>query len=308
MQPEHPQLVIVGSVGIDTIETPQDRRDHVLGGSATYACAAASYFARVGMVGIVGNDYEQELRTGLSPFQIDLDGLQIEAGQTFHWSGRYHENMDDRDTLLTELGVFEHFSPELPARYRQTPFLFLGNIGPELQLQVLEQIDDPKFTMVDTMDLWINIARDPLEAVIRRVDLLTLNESEARLFTGRDNLLNAAHELLDLGPQFVLIKKGASGSMLISRGGGIFLMPAYPLKHVTDPTGAGDSFAGGLIGSLAQRGTLNEEGLRRAMLHGAVVASFGVESFSLERFSDLHPEEITARANVLREMTRIPSA
>ena len=247
------QLTIVGSIGIDTIETPQEKRADILGGSVSYACAAASFFTQSGMVGVVGTDFPQHFRDIWTRMNIDLSGLQTLEGQTFRWSGVYEENMDHRRTLSTELNVFEDFTPELPQPYRDAPYLFLGNIHPALQLHVLDQVDSPKFVLIDTMDLWINIAKESLSEVISRCDMLTLNESEAQLFTGEQQLLKAAKALLELGPTYVLIKKGGNGSMLYSREG-LFLLHAYPLDTLTDPTGAGDSFAGGLMGALAASG------------------------------------------------------
>lgn len=299
-----PQLVIVGSIGIDTIETPREKRVEILGGSVSYACAAASFFVKTGMVGVVGTDFPPEHRALWEKMGIDLDGLQTEEGKTFRWSGVYEENMDNRRTLLTELNVFERFTPELPEAYRDAPYLFLGNIAPELQLHVLEQVHSPKFILIDTMDLWINIAREKLVEVVGKCDMLTLNESEARLFTGAHSLMDAAETLLGMGPEFVLIKKGASGSMLFSKAG-IFLLHAFPLADFKDPTGAGDTFAGGLMGALAEAGGADEKSIRRAMLYGSVTASFGVEEFSLERLATLSRTDIEARAEKLKSMCRM---
>jgi sugar/nucleoside kinase (ribokinase family) len=201
----NPSLVIVGSIGIDTIETPREKRIEILGGSVSYACAAASFFVQTGMVGVVGTDFPAEHRELWEKMGIDLAGLQTEEGKTFRWSGVYEENMDNRRTLVTDLNVFESFSPELPEAYRDAPYLFLGNIAPALQLRVLEQMHSPKFVLIDTMDLWINIARDELVEVVGKCDMLTLNESEARLFTGSESLTEAAEILLAMGPRFVLI-------------------------------------------------------------------------------------------------------
>lgn len=299
-----PQLVIVGSIGIDTIETPCEKRVEILGGSVSYACAAASFFVKTGMVGVVGTDFPPEHRVLWEKIGIDLAGLQTEEGKTFRWSGVYEENMDNRRTLATELNVFEHFMPELPEAYCDAPYLFLGNIAPELQLHVLEQVHSPKFILIDTMDLWINIARDKLVEVVGRCDMLTLNESEARLFTGAHSLIDAAEKLLAMGPKFVLIKKGASGSMLFSKEG-IFLLHAFPLSDFKDPTGAGDTFAGGLMGALAEMDQPDEKSIRRAMLYGSVAAAFGVEEFSLERLGTLTRSEIDMRAEQLKSMCRI---
>lgn len=300
----NPQLVIVGSIGIDTIETPREKRIEILGGSVSYACAAASFFVKTGMVGVVGTDFPPEHRVLWENMGINLDGLQTAEGKTFRWSGVYEANMDNRRTLSTELNVFEKFSPELPGAYRDAPYLFLGNIAPELQLHVLEQIHSPKFILIDTMDLWIHIARDRLIEVVGKCNMLTLNESEARLFTGTHSLMDAAEQLLAMGPEFVLIKKGASGSMLFSKNG-IFLLHAFPLADFKDPTGAGDTFAGGLMGALAESGATDENAIRRAMLYGSVTAAFGVEEFSLERLATLDRAQIEKRAGQLRTMCRL---
>ncbi len=301
---QDPRLVIVGSIGLDHIETPWEKRVDLLGGSASYACAAASFFTSPGMVGVVGEDFPDEYLEWYKAFRVDLRGLRREPGQTFSWTGVYEENMDNRRTLETVLGVFESFHPHLPEPYRQAPFVFLGNMHPLLQAHVLDQIRQPRFVMVDTMDLWINITRADLVAVIGRVHMLTVNESEARLLTDRSNLLDAASALLDMGPEHILIKKGENGAMLFSRGS-LHIQPAFPLAAVRDPTGAGDTFAGALMGYLAREGTVDDATLRRAMLHGGVVASFGVEAFSLERLRGLSPAEIHQRAEELRDMVRI---
>jgi sugar/nucleoside kinase (ribokinase family) len=299
-----PKLVIVGSIGIDTIETPHEKHVEILGGSVSYACAAASFFVKTGMVGVVGTDFPSEHRALWENMGIDLAGLQTEEGKTFRWSGVYEANMDNRRTLLTELNVFERFTPELPEAYCDAPFLFLGNIAPELQLHVLEQVHSPEFVLIDTMDLWINIARDSLVKVVGKCDMLTLNESEARLFTGEHSLMAAAKALLAMGPRFVLIKKGQSGSMLFSKDG-IFLLHAFPLADFKDPTGAGDTFAGGLMGALAEFGETDEKAIRRAMVYGSVTAAFGVEEFSLKRLAALDRKQIDHRADILKSMCRI---
>ena len=301
---ENIQLVVVGSIGIDTIETPATRRESILGGSASYACAAASFFTRPGLVGVVGTDFPAGYVEMYGKFGIDLAGLQTVEGQTFKWSGVYEENMDNRRTISTELNVFASFQPELPPSYRHSPFLFLANISPQLQLHVLDQIRKPKFVVMDTMDLWINTARDALIEVIRRVDLLTVNESEARHLTGEKTLLKAAKMLLGFGPKYVLVKKGEHGSLLVTQDS-LFMMPAYPLEEVHDPTGAGDSFAGGFIGSLAAASKITRKAIRQSMAYGSVVASFGVEAFSLDRLCTLTREQIEQRAALFREMMRL---
>ena len=299
------EVTVVGSVGLDTIETPDDRREGILGGSASFACSAASFFSRVGMVGIVGTDFPAECTQLFNHFSIDLEGLQVEEGETFRWSGVYETNMDNRETLSTDLNVFADFSPEVPAAYRRAPFVFLANISPDLQLHVLDQIESPRFVAADTMDLWIDVARESLEKMIRRVDMLMMNESEARQHTGCHNLVQAARQLLEAGPTYVLIKKGEHGSILFSESGR-FVLPAFPLSAVTDPTGAGDSFAGGFIGALANAGEVTPESLRTALVCGNILASFGVEAFSLEGFQRLERPQIEERISQFKEMTKIP--
>lgn len=297
-------LTIVGSIGIDTIETPAEKREEILGGSVSYACASASFFTHSGMVGVVGTDFPQDFRDIWTNMNIDLEGLQTVEGKTFRWSGVYEENMDNRRTLSTELNVFETFSPELPDDYRDAPYLFLGNIHPALQLHVLEQVRNPKFILIDTMDLWINIDKEDLTKVIGKCHMLTLNESEAQLFTGEHSLNQAAHKLLELGPEYVLIKKGGNGSMLFTKSD-VFLLHAYPLNSFKDPTGAGDTFAGGLMGALAASGKTDKEAIRQAMVYGSIVASFGVEEFSLDRLTQLDRDQIECRVSGFKEMCRI---
>ena len=297
-------LTIVGSIGIDTIETPTEKQEEILGGSVSYACAAASFFTHTGMVGVVGTDFPPEFRQTWENMSIDLEGLQTVEGKTFRWSGVYEENMDNRRTLSTDLNVFETFSPELPESYRDADYLFLGNIHPALQLHVLEQVHAPKFILIDTMDLWINIAKDELAKVISKCHMLTLNESEAQLFTGELTLTAAAKQLLKLGPEYVLIKKGGNGSMLFTQED-VFLLHAYPLDSFKDPTGAGDTFAGGLMGALAASGKTDKEAIRQAMVYGSITASFGVEEFSLERLKQLDRNAIEARVSEFKEMCRL---
>jgi sugar/nucleoside kinase (ribokinase family) len=304
MKNNNVDLTIVGSIGIDTIETPTEKREEILGGSASYACAAASFFTHTGMVGVVGTDFPQEYRDTWTNMNIDLEGLQTVEGQTFRWSGIYEENMDNRRTLSTELNVFETFSPELPEKYREAPYLFLGNIHPALQLHVLEQVHNPRFILIDTMDLWINIDRPDLEKVISKCHMLTLNEFEAELFTGERALVKAAQKLLELGPEYVLIKKGGNGSMLFSKEE-IFLLHAFPLDAFEDPTGAGDTFAGGFMGALAASGKTNIAAIRNALAYGTIVASFGVEEFSLERLIRLDRAQIDQRLNTFKKMCQL---
>jgi len=294
-------VVVVGSLGIDTIATPEERRDRVLGGSVSYACAAACLHAASGMVAVAGSDFPEEYTQLYHRLGIDLDGLQFQEGKTFHWEGLYHENMEDRDTILTELNVFADFRPTLPDPYRRAAHVFLANIAPALQLHVLEQVAAPRFVIADTMDLWIRIARDELLELAGRVDLLTLNESEATLLTGERNFLRAARAILDLGPRYALIKKGANGCLLVSRSR-IFILPSYPVERVVDPTGAGDSFAGGFIGALAAGDDLTWPAMCRALRLGTVTASFTVEGFSLDRLASLDRDELDLRLQAYMAM------
>ena len=268
----------------------------------SYACAAASFFARTGMVGVVGEDFPLAHRAVYEAFGIDLAGLARAPGRTFRWQGVYDADLINRRTLRTELNVFESFAPELPAAYREAPFLLLGNIAPGLQRRVLEQMRRPKFVVADTMDLWINTARAELLEVLERVDLLTLNDAEARLLTGRHHLPQCARAIREWGPRYVVIKKGEHGAMLFGERR-VFLAPAYPVETVVDPTGAGDCFAGGLIGALAAGGRVTPARLRRALLQGSVVASFGVEDFSLERLRRLRRSDLGRRLAELRRMS-----
>lgn len=298
------ELVIVGSLALDTIATPFERREDLLGGSVSYACAAASFFTRPGMVAIAGSDFPDAGRKLYEALGIDLQGLHEVEGKTFRWSGEYDDDMINRTTLATELNVFADFHPELPDAYRSARYVLLGNISPDLQLHVLDQIEAPEFVLADTMDLWINTARDDLLNVISRVDMLTLNDSEARLLTGVYNLRDCAAQIREWGPDFVVIKKGEHGAMLSSNSG-LFLIPAYPVERVVDPTGAGDTFAGGFLGCLAQTHNLSDSKVREGLLYGAVVASFGVEAFTLERLESLSLDTIQERMDELQGMMRL---
>lgn len=302
--PDHIDVVIVGSIGLDTIETKFDKQVDLLGGSVSYACAASAMYAPTGMVGVIGDDFPREYIDLYREFGINLDGLVKETGKTFKWSGVYDDDMINRRTISTELNVFESFQPELPESYVDAPFLLLGNISPELQLHVLESAKKPEFVVADTMDLWINIAKEPLMEVISKVSMLTLNDSEIRLLTGEHNLKKCAQIVRGWGPDYVVVKKGEHGAMLLSESG-IFLVPAYPVDEVHDPTGAGDSFAGGFMGHLAASGAVNDANVKEALLTGAVVASFGVEAFSMESFKGLGSDAVNARLAELKDMIAI---
>ncbi len=304
MKKKSVELVVVGSIGLDTIATPWEERHEILGGSVSFACAGASFFSSVGMVGVVGDDFPEGCIQVYRGFGIDLQGLQRVPGRTFRWSGVYDPDMNNRRTLLTELNVFAAFKPELPVAYRRAPYVFLANIAPDLQLHVLSQVEAPKFVAADTMDLWINTARERLLEVIASVDLLTLNDSEARLLAGEHNLVKAARKIMGWGPGYLVIKKGEHGAMLFSASG-VAVVPAFPLESVLDPTGAGDTFAGGFMGALAEGDSVDPAALRRAMAYGSVVASFGVEAFSLDRLQRLTRAEIDGRLAEFRELIRL---
>ena len=295
------KLVIVGSIGIDSIETPYAKEKNILGGSASYACVAASFFSNIGMIGVIGSDFPNSFKKLWKDMDINLDGLQIQEGKTFRWSGKYEENMDNRETISTELNVFENFQPSIPNSYKNVPYLFLGNIHPKLQLDVLNKMNSPKFVLIDTMDLWINTAKKELEEVISKSNMLTLNESEARLYTNKKDLICAAKELLKIGPDYILIKKGVNGAILYSKDS-IFLLHAYPVETCCDPTGAGDSFAGGLMGFLSKYDTINEKTIREAMTYGTITASFGIEEFSLNKFQKINKKDIDNRFSKFLKM------
>src|SRR5580700_10451837 len=296
-------VLIVGSTALDSIKTPKSENSRLLGGSASYAAIAASFFAPVRLVGVVGEDFPQPYIRLYRKHKIDLEGLQIVPGKTFHWSGEYEVNMNNRRTLATELGVFETFTPRLPASWRNSPFVLLANIAPGLQHHVLDQMRRPKLVVADTMDLWLNIALPELLKLLPRVDGFVLNESEARQLTQEDNLLRAAKKIHKLGPKFVIIKKGEHGAILSSRRG-LFLSPAFPLDDVVDPTGAGDSFVGGMMGYLATARGAVESNLRRAMIYGSVTASICCEGFGLAATTRTTRAAIDKRVKVLETMTR----
>ncbi len=287
-------ILVVGSVALDTVETPSGRADEVLGGSAAYFAVAASYFAPVKVVAVIGDDFPAHERAVLSSPNIDLEGLEVRKGRTFRWTGRYHEDMNIRDTLDLQLNVFADFAPVLPARYRDAPFVFLGNINPGLQGGVLDQLTQPRLIACDTISHWIEWARPELEALLRRVEILVINDEETRLLGRERNIVRAARNVLALGPRTLRVKRGEYGVLLFSANS-VFAVPAYPLEEVFDPTGAGDSFAGGFLGYLAQSGDLSEAGFRKAIVYGSVVASFAVEDFSLRRFHTLSRDDIDRR-------------
>jgi sugar/nucleoside kinase (ribokinase family) len=296
-------VLIVGSTALDSIKTPAAENPRLLGGSASHAAVAASFFAPVRMVGVVGEDFPKRYLNLYRKHGIDLAGLQILPGKTFHWSGEYEINMNNRRTLATELGVFETFSPSLPVAYRDTPFVLLANIAPSLQHHVLDQMRRPKFVIADTMDLWLNIALPDLLKLLKRVDGIVVNDSEARQLTKENNLFRAAEKLHRLGPSCVIIKKGEHGAVLSSRSG-LFVAPAFPLRQVVDPTGAGDSFVGGMMGYLSSAKGPVEGNLRRAIIYGSVVASYCCEGFGVTATNRLSRADIEKRVRALEKATQ----
>lgn len=295
-------LLVVGSVALDSVETPFGRTNEALGGSAVYFSAAASLFAPVQLVGVVGRDYPVEALDFLVQRGVDLTGLIQAPGESFRWSGAYSYDLNTAHTLETRLGVFASFSPRLPERFCSAEWLFLANIDPELQMEVLDQVDAPRLVACDTMNYWIEGKREALLELLGRVDLLLVNDAEVRQLSGDPNLIRAARWVQRQGPRYVVVKKGEHGAFLLTPEM-IFFAPAYPLEELFDPTGAGDAFAGGFLGYLAQAGTVTPDELRRAMVYGAVMGSFAVERFSIERFVDLAPSEIHERVRAFREMT-----
>ena len=301
-------LVVIGSVAYDGIETPFGKRERTLGGACTYIALSASYFTKSSIVGVVGEDFDPEDRALLAGRHIDLEGLEQVPGKTFFWSGVYSPDMNDRTTLRTDLNVFADFQPKLPASYAAEPYLFLGNIQPALQRTVQQQMNNLRFVGGDTMNYWISDFRDELLAAIRTWDFLLINDSEARMLAGENNLRKAAQKILDLGPHTLIIKRGEYGAMLVRRDS-LFMVPGYLLEDVFDPTGAGDCFAGGFTGYLAERqfdlrnGNFDLHDLHRAVIYGSVLGSFCCEQFGVERFRTLTRQEIDQRFEEFRQFT-----
>lgn len=295
-------LLVVGSVALDTVHTPTEERERVLGGSAIYFSYAASYFSAVRLVGVVGEDWPDQHTRTLQQRGIDTSGLQVvPGGKTFFWKGRYLPNMNDRETLEVHLNVFGDFQPQLSDEHRRCPFLFLANGSPRLQLSVLEQVHGPRLAVADTMDLWITEQRDDLLELLRRIDGLVLNDSEARLLTEDENLVRAGLRVLELGPKFVVIKKGEHGAMFFSQHE-TYVLPAFPTERVVDPTGAGDCFAGGMMGYLAEQSDFEPRTLKRALAYGIVVASYAVEDFSLDRLTQIARDDLELRLERYQRM------
>ncbi len=295
-------ILVIGSVALDSVETPFGRKEGVLGGSATYFSTAASYFAAVKLVAVVGEDFPTEHRQFLGDRNIDLSGLQTRPGETFRWKGRYGYDLNEAHTLETHLNVFETFHPEVPEGYHDSPFVFLANIDPELQLEVLKQVDKPRLIACDTMNFWIDGKREALINTLGHVDILIINEAEVRQLADEANLVKAARMILAHGPKTLVVKRGEYGVLVFGEHS-IFSAPAYPLEEVFDPTGAGDTFAGGFMGYLAATNNLSDEAVRKATVFGSVMASFTVEDFSLDRLRSLCWEEIEDRFRKFQALT-----
>lgn len=295
-------VLIVGSVALDSVRTPFGEVDEVLGGSATYGSIAASYFTDVDLVAVVGEDFPEPHRNFLRRRGINVDGLATQPGRTFRWKGEYGFQLNEAKTLRTELNVLETFQPTLPPRYRQAELVFLANIDPDLQMHVLSQVERPRLVAADTMNFWIDGKRESLLRVLKEIDLLMINDGEARSLAKEVNLVKAAQWILGCGPKGLIIKRGEYGAMMFNSHR-VFIAPAYPLESVFDPTGAGDSFAGGLLGYLAQSDDLSDGNLRRAVIYGSAMASFAVEAFSVERLKDVTEEELQTRVREFKMMT-----
>lgn len=296
-------LLVVGSVAFDTIETPFGKVDRTVGGAASYFALAASHFVPVRMVAVIGDDFTADHRAIFKGRKIDLSGLERAAGKSFFWSGRYSQNMNERTTLATELNVFADFKPSLPAVYLDSRHVFLGNIQPGLQRSVLQQLNGrPRIVGLDTMNYWIEGSNEQLRETLKHVDILTINDDETRQLTGEHNLLRASRHVFKLGPKILIVKRGEHGALMVHPKF-VFSVPAFPLEEVRDPTGAGDTFAGGFMGYLAKAGNMNEQNLRRAMVYGSVLASFTVEKFGVERLAKVTPREIRDRAHRFAKLT-----
>ena len=294
-------VLVVGSVALDSVETPFGKADNVIGGSGTFFSASASLLAPVQLVGVVGDDYPMEQLEALKARGVDMAGLEQVSGESFRWRGRYRHDLNSAETLETRLGVFSHFSPKIPPQFKNAPFVFLANIDPRLQLDVLQQVDRPKLVACDTMNFWIESRRPDIIELIKHVDLITLNDAEARQLTDCANLVKAARWIMSRGPNIVIIKKGEHGAFMFKEKN-IFFAPAYPLEDVFDPTGAGDSFAGGFMGYLARTDDLSDANLRRAVVVGSAMGSFAVEKFSVQRLLEISLDDIESRVADFRQL------
>lgn len=296
-------LLVVGTVALDSVETPFGKVEEALGGTASYFSFAARHYSDVKIVAVVGEDFPQQHLDLFKSRQIDVNGLQSLPGKTFRWSGYYDFDLNTAHTLETQLNVLPLFHPSLPEDYRESEIVFLANIDPDLQVDVLNQTKSPALTVLDSMNYWISGKKEALTRVMSKVDIVLLNEAEVRQYAGTYNLLAAARHILELGPKALIIKKGEYGALMIADGGEIFIVPAYPLESVKDPTGAGDSFAGGFLGYLCSNGDFSSSGIRRAMVHGSVIASFTVEDFSVNRLLSITRDDIEARYQEFKQLT-----
>ncbi len=296
-------VLVVGSVALDTVKTPFGEAREVLGGSATFFGVSAAFFSHVNLVAVVGTDFPEQHVDFLRSRDIDTRGLKRVEGETFRWEGYYEYDLNEAHTMDTRLNVFQDFEPEIPDEYRRSEFVFLANIDPELQIKVLEQVERPRLVVCDTMNFWIENKREQLKRTMAEVDVMMLNEAEARELAEEPNLVMAARKIMGLGPRRVIIKKGEHG-VLMFYDNGYFTLPGFPLESVYDPTGAGDTFGGGFLGSLAGSGSLDEPDIRKSVVYGSVLASFNVESFSCERLKDLTMEEIESRYQDFLSITR----
>ncbi len=295
-------LLVVGSVAIDNVQTPTARRDNLLGGSASHFSLAARFFSSVQLVSVVGGDWPTEHTDFLRSHGVDVSGIQVvPGGKSFRWTGRYAPNMNDRETLAVELDVFGNFEPVLSDSFRRAKYVFLGNAAPSTQMKALEQIPGCRLAVADTMDLWIQTTHEDVMKLLRRIDGLVMNDSEAKLLSGSENLVLAGHRVRELGPKFVVIKKGEHGAMFFSEHE-TYVLPAFPTEKVIDPTGAGDSFAGGMMGYLAEQDNFDPETLKTALAYGILVASFNVEGFGLDRMQQITREDIEERMSEYRKM------
>jgi sugar/nucleoside kinase (ribokinase family) len=294
-------VLVVGSVALDSVETPFGKADDVLGGSGTFFSAAASLLTPVQLVGVVGDDYPIDKLAPLGERGVDLSGLERAEGASFRWRGRYRHDLNSAETLETHLGVFSRFSPKIPDAFKSAPFVFLANIDPRLQLEVLKQVNRPKLVACDTMNFWIESRRPELMELLKHVDLITVNDGEARQLSEKANLVQAARWIMARGPRHVIIKKGEHGAFMFTEDT-IFFAPAYPLESVFDPTGAGDSFAGGFIGYLAKTGDLSEGNMRRAVIYGSAMGSFAVEKFSIDRLLEVTRDDLACRIRDFRKL------
>jgi sugar/nucleoside kinase (ribokinase family) len=295
-------IVVVGSIAYDSVETNRGKVENALGGAALYFAHSASFFSKVNMVGVVGSDFDLHQISYLKDKGVDISGIEVVEGKTFRWGGRYHKNMNSRDTLFTELNVFGDFQPKIPAPFKQSDIVFLANIHPDLQLDVLNQVEKPKSVIMDTMNFWISGSRKSLVKLLKKVNILIINDEEAKELAETDNLINATRIIRGMGPQTLIIKKGEHGALMFHEQS-VFAAPAYPLEDVVDPTGAGDTFAGGVVGYLDKSQNFSDESLRKAIVYGSIMASFTCEDFSFNRLKTLNDKQIEERYLDFAKMT-----